>query len=177
MNNVQRVLFDLLCEFDQICRKYNIIYYLAAGSNLGALRHEGFIPWDDDVDVHMSRHEYEKLEKIIDKELADNRELVSYKRYKNYISPIPRYTAIDTTLLVRSRMVDETPHGIFLDIIILDPMPKAHKDVIEWSKKHYVYCELLEYTRISAARKSDWEFIDIELYKKYEKRCAKEGRQ
>ena len=54
MNNLQKMLFDLLCEFNTICTKYNITYYLSGGTLLGALRHEGFIPWDDDVDVNMT---------------------------------------------------------------------------------------------------------------------------
>ncbi len=52
---------DLLLEFDQICKKHNLKYFLMAGSLLGAIRHDGFIPWDDDIDVGMFRDDYEKL--------------------------------------------------------------------------------------------------------------------
>ena len=57
----QSVLFELLVEFDRVCRKNDIRYILFAGSALGAVRHQGFIPWDDDLDVALLREDYEKL--------------------------------------------------------------------------------------------------------------------
>lgn len=176
MVDLQKILFGLLCEFDDICRKHGIAYYLSGGSNLGALRHEGFIPWDDDADVRMPRKEYEKLEAIIDSELKEDRAFVCRKKYPDYVNPISRYMDLTTTVLARSRMVDGAPHGVFLDIIILDPMPKQEPELTQWKKLHYVYCEMLEYSHIAAARKSDWDVIDIDLYKTYEKRSQDEGR-
>ena len=57
----QAALYELLCEFDRICRKYDIRYSLFAGTLLGAVRHQGFIPWDDDADVIMLRDDYERF--------------------------------------------------------------------------------------------------------------------
>lgn len=55
------VLLDMALELDRVCRKYNLTYYLSDGTLLGAVRHQGFIPWDDDFDVHMPRKDYEKF--------------------------------------------------------------------------------------------------------------------
>ena len=55
------VLLDILVKFDSVCKKYNLRYYLIYGSLLGAVRHNGFIPWDDDLDVAMPRSDYEKF--------------------------------------------------------------------------------------------------------------------
>ncbi|MGL4483930.1 MAG: LicD family protein, partial [Anaerovoracaceae bacterium] len=177
MVELQKVLLELLCEFDDICRRYKIIYYLSGGTNLGALRHRGFIPWDDDADIRMPRREFNKLDAIINSELKQNRAFVTKSRYPDYVNPIARYMNLNTTLLAKSRMVDGAPHGIFLDIIILDPMPRGEKELANWKRLHFVYCEILEYSHIAAARKTDWESIDIELYKKYEIREQNEGRK
>ena len=60
----KRINLDLLSYFDTVCRKNGIKYSLTGGTLLGAVRHKGFIPWDDDVDVFLTRQEYEKLEKL-----------------------------------------------------------------------------------------------------------------
>ena len=176
MNSLQKNLFELLCEFDDICKRNNISYYLSGGTLLGALRHEGFIPWDDDIDINMTYCEYKKLEKVIDRELQKGRDLISRERYEDYCSPIPRYVRLDATLIRRNHLGDGTPHGVFLDIIILDNMPKNKELWHIWRKKHYAYCELLEPYYIIAARRRDWKDIDIDLYRSYQKKCKEKGR-
>ena len=65
----QAILLELLTEFDRICKKHHIRYMLFAGSALGAVRHQGFIPWDDDLDVVMLRPEYERFLQVAPREL------------------------------------------------------------------------------------------------------------
>ena len=60
----QKLLLEMLKDFDAVCRRHGIRYQLFAGSALGAVRHNGFIPWDDDIDILMPRPEYEKFEKL-----------------------------------------------------------------------------------------------------------------
>ena len=69
MTTEQAVLFEILKEIKVICEKHNLKYFLAYGTLLGAVRHQGFIPWDDDVDIVMYRDEYEKFLKIAKSEL------------------------------------------------------------------------------------------------------------
>lgn len=76
MNPVQTKLFEALCDFDDFCREHGIRYYLAAGSVLGAVRHQGFIPWDDDLDVVMTRKEYDRLIPLMKKELNPDKYFV-----------------------------------------------------------------------------------------------------
>ena len=73
LKKVQKIELELLLEFDRICRKNNIKYSITGGTLLGAVRHGGFIPWDDDADVSMLRVEYEKFVKVCDTELDKSR--------------------------------------------------------------------------------------------------------
>ena len=72
MTEHQEAMLRLLDEVDRICRKYNIKYMLFAGTLLGAVRHQGFIPWDDDLDVVMLRTEYEKFLAAAKDKIDDN---------------------------------------------------------------------------------------------------------
>lgn len=69
LKRLQGIELELLVEFDRICRKHGIIYSIDGGTLLGAVRHGGFIPWDDDADVIMVRFEYEKFRSVVKKEL------------------------------------------------------------------------------------------------------------
>ncbi len=73
LRSVQLIELELLCEVDRICRKNNIQYRIVAGTLLGAVRHGGFIPWDDDADVGFLRNEYEKFKKACNKDLDTSR--------------------------------------------------------------------------------------------------------
>ncbi len=69
LRRLQQTEFEILKEFDRICKKHNIQYFLDSGTALGAARHKGFIPWDDDIDVGMLRSDYEHFLEICPKEL------------------------------------------------------------------------------------------------------------
>ena len=58
---IKKIEFDLLCRVDDICNENGIEYFLADGTLLGAIRHKGFIPWDDDIDIHVHRKDYDRL--------------------------------------------------------------------------------------------------------------------
>ncbi len=69
---LQTVLTQMLKDFDTVCNKHNITYWLDCGTLLGAVRHKGIIPWDDDIDVAMPREDYERFNKIATEILPDN---------------------------------------------------------------------------------------------------------
>lgn len=72
---LQTCLYNMAVDLDERCRKHGIKLFLVGGSLLGAVRHGGFIPWDDDMDLGASREDYEKLKEIFDEEFSDSYEL------------------------------------------------------------------------------------------------------
>lgn len=72
IEEAQRVQLEILLEFDRLCKKHAIHYQLFSGTLIGAIRHKGFIPWDDDIDVCMLREEYKRFLAVSAKELSEN---------------------------------------------------------------------------------------------------------
>ena len=72
LRQAQLIMLDMLVEFDAICQKYNLQYWLDSGTLLGAVRHKGFIPWDDDIDLSMPMEDYNKFKEIAQDELSEN---------------------------------------------------------------------------------------------------------
>jgi len=140
---MQTGLLTLLKEFDAICRKHDITYYLEGGSLLGAVRHKGFLPWDDDIDLSITRDNFQKLLSVIDEELPENRELYCYERYPNYLRDTVKYTNLDTTVLFRNHILDGNAAGQHIDLFILDPVPSDVDSKEEYKKNATIYSELL----------------------------------
>ena len=76
---IQSELLNIMIEIDRVCKILGIKYTLSGGSLLGAIRHKGFIPWDDDMDIAMTRDNYEKFLKYAQRELKDNYFLQTYE--------------------------------------------------------------------------------------------------
>jgi len=84
LRKLQLIELSLFKQFDSICRKYHVRYYALGGTLLGAVRHQGFIPWDDDMDIGVPREEYERLKKILPNELKEGAEYHSFENDPSY---------------------------------------------------------------------------------------------
>src|SRR5690606_2891856 len=114
------VQLEILIEFDRICKKNNIKYQLFAGTLLGAVRHKGFIPWDDDIDVCLLRKDYNKFIQACKTDLDSRSFLQTYVTDKNCIIQFAKLRK-NNTLFLESGISDcKTHHGIFIDIFPLD---------------------------------------------------------
>ncbi len=116
----QAILIELLIEFDRVCQKHNIKYILFAGSALGAVRHQGFIPWDDDLDVALLREDYDRLMKLDPDEW--NKTYYMQCEYSNHW-PIhfSKLRKNNTTCLEKYHPKDKEIHqGIYIDIFPID---------------------------------------------------------
>lgn len=127
IRELQLIELGILKEVDRICKKYNITYYMAEGSLLGAMRHQGFIPWDDDLDIMMKREDYEKFLKIAPKEINSNYEIQHSTTISKYWSPFIKVRYLDNSLYKQSHIAHLTNHnGPLLDIFPIDSVPKLN---------------------------------------------------
>lgn len=116
------VLFDMLKQVDSICRAERLRYFLSGGTLLGAIRHKGFIPWDDDIDLMMPRPDYEIFLKRAEKRLPKRYILAFPDRTKDYSQPWIRI--FDTRVAVDDSGMQRTlTRSLFVDIFPIDGLP------------------------------------------------------
>ena len=117
------VELDLLIEFDRVCKKYGLQYYLIHGSLLGAIRHNGFIPWDDDIDVAMLRYDYEILLQIAQKEFRKPYFFQTPYTDNGYFFSFAKIRNGNTTGISIPFRNEQFNQGLFLDVFPLDNCP------------------------------------------------------
>ena len=116
----KKVLLELLKEFDRICKQYNISYIVFCGTAIGAVRHQGFIPWDDDLDVAMLREDYERFLKIAPSELSEQYYLQA-EFSEHWPMNFSKLRKNNTTYLEKYHPKDKKSHqGIYIDIFPCD---------------------------------------------------------
>ena len=125
---------EILKELDRVCVAANIKYFLAYGTLLGAVRHGGFIPWDDDIDVFMTYSEFDKLLYHQDL-LKSNYFIQSVHTEPNYKKMKVSFRDSNTSFFASEKDCLDMNHGIYIDIYILYPYPdnflRAHKLIID----------------------------------------------
>ena len=128
---LQKANLYILQEIDRICKKYKINYTLDSGTLLGAIRHGGFIPWDDDADIAMTRANFEAFRRIVKRELSDKLEFIMPNEFKNgkvfydftpriIYKPSARYKNNDKKDPYEGKL-----NHLWVDIFILDKLPKS----------------------------------------------------
>lgn len=118
LRKIQLRALEILKVVDLICKKHNIPYWLEGGALLGAVRHEGFIPWDDDIDIQILRKDYKKLLKILQKDLPDNLVVQSRETDEMYMDRMMKIRDLNSfvTLTQGKRGKYE---GIFIDVFAM----------------------------------------------------------
>lgn len=140
LKRLQNIELDILKIFIKICEKFNLRYYIIGGTMLGAVRHKGFIPWDNDVDVGMPRPDYERFLNTIEGLLPEGYEFLNYKTnyyYKRYFSKIVNKKA----KLLNASYANPCEEYAWIDIFQMDGMPSG----ILRQKLHYVYMTLFRF--------------------------------
>ena len=127
LNALRTIEKDMLREIDRICRQNDIQYFICYGTMLGAVRHGGYIPWDDDVDVAMLRSEFEKFRQIAPKELNSRFSYESHVNRNGYHYFFDRVTARDTYFASKYSDDYKMHKGLSIDVFVVDNVPADPK--------------------------------------------------
>ena len=124
--DVKDIEINILDYIDSICKKHHIEYFLGYGTLLGAIRHKGFIPWDDDIDICMKRKDYEKFISVLSNEQHETYNLLHSSIDSTYYYEIAK--VVDVRTKVIGHEVDDIPNeGVWVDIFPLDAVSKHQK--------------------------------------------------
>lgn len=126
VRKLQLIELEILLELDRICRKNDIEYFLADGTVLGAVRHKGFIPWDDDLDTRMARGEFEKFCKVCETDLDTERFfLQTAKTDSEYRWGYAKIRRKGTEYLREGQEAIKCMSGVSIDIFVIDHVPDS----------------------------------------------------
>lgn len=183
LDELKKIELDMLKEIHAVFNKNKLDYYLAYGTLLGAVRHKGFIPWDDDIDIMMPRKDYEILVANFEKLFKDsNLKLACYNGSVYYPRPFAKIID-DRTKLIETNYDDGNEIGVFIDVFVIDGLPNnkiirfIHEEKINFYRKiafAAVYKESLCSNWLSKVIVKYAHKINKEkIFKKIEKLCKK----
>ena len=138
---LQDVLLDMMKDIDKILKKNHIEYTLFSGTALGAVRHKGFIPWDDDLDIAIMRSDYDKLLEVLKKDLPKKYIFQCFDTDNRYCAPYPalKIRLKDTYIEEKNRLLKnkcDDSTGIFIDVFLLNYVSSDRKEDRKWRKKN-----------------------------------------
>lgn len=153
MTELQKIELDILCEVLNVCEKLDLTYYLVCGSALGAVKYQGFIPWDDDIDIALPRNDYEIFIKDAPKLLPTYYFVQNYKSDPQFHLLGTKVRDSRTTYIEKMCRSLNINHGVFIDVFPLDGMSKDKRAYKIFKKKRREFEGKrrvnLEYNRLS----------------------------
>lgn len=129
-------ILDIYRKFAEICDRHGFRYWVMEGNAIGALRHNGFVPWDDDLDVAMPRPDYEKFIAVANKELPSNLRFWDWRDLDDWRFTFGKIQEVeeDSVLKVEKEVGHKLSNGIYIDILIVDGLPTG-----KWSRMIYEF--------------------------------------
>lgn len=128
MNDIQKKLLEIAIEYIKVCDQLNLRYFAIGGTCLGAIRHNGFIPWDDDMDFGMPRKDYETFLKKAPLLLPNYLFVQTHESDKHYYYPFMKIRDSRTTAVEYELKNFKINHGLWIDIFPMDGLPEEKKD-------------------------------------------------
>lgn len=142
IKKIQLIELNMMKYIHDICNEENMVYYLCGGTLLGAIRHKGFIPWDDDMDIWMPREDYDKFVKNANNMLPKYLKLIDYSLATNNESYSHHAKILNlNTKILKEDTLEKKEDYIWIDIFPIDGMPKSKI----WGKLHYYYYRFWHY--------------------------------
>lgn len=136
IQQVHKRILKTLTTIDEVCHKQGLQYYIWAGTMLGAIRHKGFIPWDDDIDIAMPRPDYDRLIEHAAEWLPEPYELIAAENDPQYPLPFAKIQDASTTLIERIHL--KYLGGIYIDVFPIDGVPHGHiQKKVHFAKYEY----------------------------------------
>ncbi len=124
VRQVQLKILEIMKYIDKLCRENDIIYFIMGGTALGAVRHKGFIPWDDDLDIFMSPDQYLKFKSVFENTSNDKFIIQEWRSTEKYLE-YAKVRMNGTTFIEENfKNIKNMHHGIYVDIMILHKVPK-----------------------------------------------------
>lgn len=162
MTRLQAILLEMATEIEEICHNNGIDYYLSGGSVIGALRHKGFVPWDDDIDILMTRDNWKKFLNACKTQLPPDRKLECIELNENFNNTINRYINTKTLNVHKNELLGDTNAGIVIDIILMDPIPNDENCYRSYLKDIVLFSDLINLPYMYLLR---WEYkLPYRLY-------------
>lgn len=143
LKKVQQAELSILRDFVKLCDEHGLTYFGIAGTGIGALRHKGFIPWDDDIDVAMPRDDFEEFLRIAKKDYNDRYMIMNGLENENYPLLTTRWMIRGTKFREEPLKDIDCPLGIFLDIYPLDKISNDDRIFHRQARKAFFYSKLL----------------------------------
>lgn len=160
----KKLQLEMLKFLKDICDKYSITYFLGGGTLLGAIRHKGYIPWDDDIDIMLPRKDYNKLLEIFNNESYESYKILSYKNTSDYYYSFAKL--VDTrTILIENDYEKISEMGVYIDLFPIDELPDEENKIKKVLKKYIFWDRILMCYIQKNFLKYNANFIKI-LYKK-----------
>ena len=173
LNDIQKVCLETYKEYKKICDKYNLNYFAIGGTCIGAVRHNGFIPWDDDIDIAMPIKDLFEFIEISKDELDKSYSIYSPKKIRNFKSNFYKLYNVKTTYIEKENIkYPESYRGIGIDLMPIYGMPKGDSKQLKMAKTNDMFLTFNEKNRssfldqINISGKLNW----ILLYPFYKKR-------